>query len=93
MIELQFYLIPYFSAFQYERCRLNLVARWTAFVRPLTLSLRSSAFNWPLDSLEALYIIDLFKKLFVTGYFDADGKLECNWRKIAARTLTTLNFW
>ncbi len=70
MIELQFYLIPYFSAFQYE-----------------------SAFNWPLDSLELLYIVDLIKKLFVTGYFDEDGKLECNWRKIAARTLKTLNFW
>jgi hypothetical protein len=38
MIELQFYLIPYFSAFQYERCRLKLVTRWTAFVRSLTLS-------------------------------------------------------
>ena len=79
---------------------------------PMTLASRVSAFNWPLDSLELLYIVDLVKKLFVTGYgarggacrqpaahvlgcsyVDEDGKLEYNWRKIAKRTLKTLNFW
>jgi hypothetical protein len=35
---------------------------------PMTLASRVSAFNWPLDSLELLYIVDLVKKLFVTGY-------------------------
>ncbi len=78
----------------------------------MMLASRVSAFNWPLDSLELLYIVDLVKKLFVTGYgarggacrqpaahvlgcsyVDEDGKLEYNWRKIAKRTLKTLNFW
>ena len=27
------------------------------------------------------------------SYIDEDGKLEYNWRKIAKRTLKTLNFW
>jgi hypothetical protein len=27
------------------------------------------------------------------SYVDEDGKLEYNWRKIAKRTLKTLNFW
>ena len=116
MIELQFYLIPYFSAFQYERCPLHLPATATRIALVLA---------WPM-MLVACQRVQLAVGLAGTAvhrrsrqeafrhrvwrppvglagsqlpmclgcsYVDEDGKLEYNWRKIAKRTLKTLNFW
>ena len=115
MIELQFYLIPYFSAFQYERCRATFASHRHAESAgladdacvacqrvQLAVGLagtavhrrsRQEAFRHRVWRPPVGLAGSPLPMCLGCSYLDEDGKLEYNWRKIAKRTLKTLNFW
>jgi hypothetical protein len=115
MIELQFYLIPYFSAFQYERCPAAFASHRHAESAgladdacvacqrvQLAVGLagtavhrrsRQEAFRYRVWRPPVGLAGSQLPMCLGRSYVDEDGKLEYNWRKIAKRTLKTLNFW